>query len=94
MLPSISVWTASRVNVTSSPEPAVTLSPSVSSAVSPWRWISTSIPRSSSQDCRSASSALASSISAGTLSEKRAAWSAIGSAATATMPATTTTSAR
>ena len=59
------VVTASRVNETSSPEPSVTPSPSVSSAVLPCSATSTSMPLSSSQSWRSASSALASSTMPG-----------------------------
>ena len=92
--PSMSVVTASRVNETSSPEPSVTRSPSVSSAVLPCSATSTSMPLSSSQSCRSDSSAFASSTMPGTLSEKRETWSPIGSASSATMPASTTISAR
>ena len=69
--PSMIVVTASRVNETSSPEPSVTRAPSVSSAVLPCSATSTSIPLSSSQSCRSESSALASSTMPGTLSENR-----------------------
>ena len=71
---------ASRVKVTSSPEPDATRSPSVSSAVRPWAWISTSMPLRSSQRCRSASSAFASSTMLGTFEPKAAASLRIGSA--------------
>ncbi len=54
------VVTASRVNETSSPDPSVTFAPSVSSAVLPCSAISTSMPFSSNQSCRSSSSAFAS----------------------------------
>ena len=67
--PSITVVTASRVKETSSPDPSVTRSPSVPSAVLPWSATSTSIPLSSSHACRSDSSAFASSTMPGTESE-------------------------
>ncbi len=90
----MSVVTASRVNETSSPEPSVTFAPSVSTAVLPCSATSTSMPLSSSQSCRSSSSAFASSTIPGTLFENRDTWSPIGSASTATAPVSTTISAR
>ena len=81
---------ASRVNETSSPEPSVTRSPSVSNAVLPCSATSTSMPLSSSQSCSSSSSAFASSTMPGTALENLDAWSPIGSASSATMLASTT----